>query len=301
VEIQDLYSRSRMAAAWGVIIAVVLGVAKLAGGLLGHSVALVSDAVHSLGDALAAAAVWGALVWAQRPADREHPYGHMRVEAVVGSNMALLLVLSALWVAWEALTTLGTPAPPPEAYTLAIAGASMVLNECLYRYSHQVARGTGSRAVLGAAWDQRLDALGSLVVLVGLALARWCDWHAADHYAALVVAGVILWAGTALFWGSLQELMDRQADPEMLETIRKEAEAVPGVVGIEKLLVRKAGLEYLVDIHVEVDPESSVKRGHAIGHDVKNRLVARLLTVRDVLVHIEPAPVPERPGSANRG
>jgi len=291
VDIHDLYSRSQRAALLGVVVALCLGAAKLVGGLAGHSVALVSDAVHSLGDALAAASVWGALLWAQRPADCEHPYGHMRAEAVAGSNVALLLVLSGLWVGWETLSTLDEFTPAPETYTLAIAGVSVVANEALYRYSRHVARKTGSRAVLAASWDQRLDALGSLAVLVGLALARWGGWHSADHFAALAVAILILWAGGSLFWGSLHELMDRQADAEFVEMIRGEAQAVPGVKGVEKLLVRKAGLEYLVDIHIEVDPAITVRQGHAIGHAVKDRLVERVLTVKDVLVHIEPSPL----------
>jgi cation diffusion facilitator family transporter len=289
LNIHDLYRQSRRAALLGLIVTLTLGVAKLVGGLLGHSVALLSDAVHSLGDACAAASVWGALLWAQRPADREHPYGHTRVEAVAGSNVALLLILSALWVAWEALRTLHEPSPEPEIYTLLIAAASVVLNEGLFRYSSRVARRTGSSAVLAASWDQRLDAFGSLAVLVGLALAKWRGWHAADHVAALIVATIILWAGVALFWRSLQELMDRQADPEVLATVRREASAVPGVRAVEKLLVRKAGLEHLVDIHIEVAPDLSVREGHAIGHAVKDRLLERIVTVKDVLVHIEPA------------
>jgi cation diffusion facilitator family transporter len=290
MDIHDLYGQGRRAAFWAVAVTLTLGAAKLAGGLLGHSVALLSDAVHSLGDALAGAAVWGALLWAQQPADREHPYGHARAEAVAGCNVALLLVLSGLWVGWESLSTINVPSPPPAVYTLAIAAASVLLNEVLFRYSRHVAHQTGSRAVLAAAWDQRLDALSSLAVFVALALMHFGgpDWHAADHVAALLVAGVIVWAGGSLFWGSLHELMDRQADPEVLEAVRREAEDVPGVRGVEKLLVRKTGLEYLVDIHVEVDPELTVREGHAIGHAVKDRLLERIVTVKDVLVHIEP-------------
>jgi cation diffusion facilitator family transporter len=292
LNIHDLYRQSRRAAAWGVAVTLSLGLAKLAGGVWGHSLALLSDSVHSLGDALAAASVLGALLWAQQPADREHPYGHTRAEAVAGSSVALLLVLSGLWVGWEALHGLGQPAPPPETYTLVIAAASVLLNEGLYQYSSRVARRTGSSAVLAASWDQRLDAFGSLAVLVGLALAMWGGpaWHAADHVAALAVAVVILWAGGSLYWRSVHELMDRQAEPGVLEAVRREALAVPGVAGVEKLLVRKSGLEYLVDIHVEVDPEMPVREGHAIGHAVKDRLVSNLVTVKDVLVHIEPAP-----------
>jgi cation diffusion facilitator family transporter len=292
MDIHDLYRTGRRAALWGIGISLGLGLVKLTGGLFGHSVALVSDAIHSFGDALTSTAVFGALLWSQRPADREHPYGHSRVEAVAGSNVALLLILSALTIAWEAIRTLGEVSPPPETYTLAIAGASILLKESLFQYNRRIASRTRSGALLATAWDHRLDAFGSLVVLVGLALARWGGpaLHAADHVAALGVAGVILWAGGHLFWASLNELMDRQAEPEILEAVRREAHLVPGVLGIEKLLVRKSGLEYLVDIHVEIDPHMSVWQGHAIGHAVKDRLLERIVTVKDVLVHIEPAP-----------
>jgi cation diffusion facilitator family transporter len=292
LSIDDLYRQGRRAALLGLAVTLSLGLLKLAGGLLGHSIALVSDAVHSLGDALAAAAVWGALLWAQHPADPEHPYGHSRAEAVAGSNVSLLLILSALLVGWESLRSLAEPSPTPAPYTLAIAACSAVLNELLFRHQRRVARQTGSLAVLAAAWDQRMDALGSVAVLLGLALAFWGGpaWHAADHIAALAVAALILWAACRLLWTSLQELMDRQADPELLKAVRREALTVPGVRGVEKLLVRKAGLEHLVDIHVEVDPEISVREGHAIGHAVKDRLLKQMVTVKDVLVHIEPAP-----------
>ena len=287
-----LYRQARRAAVWGVALSLALGIAKLAGGWLGHSIALTSDAIHSFGDALTAAAVWGSLLWAQRPADREHPYGHTRAEAVAGSNVALLLVLSGLGIAWEALAAWGEPSLAPEPYTLAIAAVSMVLKEGLYRYESRVAHATGSGAVRAAAWDHRLDALGSAAVLVGLSLSYWGGpaWHAADRAAALAVALVVFWAGGNLLWGSVQELMDRQAEPEILDEVRREASSVSGVLGVEKLLVRKSGLEYLADIHVEVDPESSVRDGHAVGHAVKDRLMGRIATIKDVLVHIEPSP-----------
>jgi cation diffusion facilitator family transporter len=210
--------------------------------------------------------------------------------------VALLLILAGLGVGWEALRTLHEAPLPPAPYTLVIAGVSLVFKEGLYRYGRRVAATTGSTAVRAAAWDHRLDALSSLAVLVGLALATWGgpDWHAADHVAALVVALLILWAGAALYWASLHELMDRQADAEILGAVRREAQAVPGVRAVEKLFARKTGLEYLVDIHVEVDPELSVRLGHAIAHEVKDRLLRRLVRVKDVLVHIEPAGEPPR-------
>jgi divalent metal cation (Fe/Co/Zn/Cd) transporter len=106
----------------------------------------------------------------------------------------------------------------------------------------------------------------------------------------------VLWVGATLLWGNIQDLMDRQADPELLAAVRDQAMAVEGVLGVETLRVRKVGLEYLVDIHVEVDPDHSVREGHAIAHAVKDRVIRQLVPIRDVLVHVEPS----RPAGAGK-
>lgn len=287
---ESLYRDTRRAAVWGLSVSLGLGAAKLLGGVLGNSLALVSDAAHSLVDATASLALVGALSLAQRPPDREHPYGHARVEALAGATMALVLIGLALGITWGAVVTVNAAHAPPRGFTLAIAACGALVQEGLYRYAGRVARRTGSRALLATAWDYRLDALGGLVVLAGVGLARWGgpSWKWADHAAALAVAGSILWVGGVLLWDSAQGLMDRQADPDVLDAVRREALAVPGVLGVETLRVRRAGLEYLVDIHVEVDPEQSVRSGHDIAHAVKDRVIRLAGPVRDVLVHIEP-------------
>ena len=276
----------------GLGITLMLGLAKLVGGWTGHSLALLSDSVHSLGDAASAASILVALKWAERPADREHPYGHTRIETIAASNVALLLVVSSFWIVWEAISTWQETGEPPHAFTVFIAVAGVVLNEGAYRYMIAVSRRTGSKSVEVAAWDQRLDVIGSTVVLTGLIVSIWGGprWHAVDHVAALLVAAIVFSAGAALFWTSVQELMDRQADPGLLATVRALAKQVNGVADVEKLIVRKSGLECFVDIHVEVDGDISVREGHEIGHAVKAHLIANVAAVKDVLVHIEPAP-----------
>lgn len=302
MSIDELYRQSRTAAVAGVAVGLALGLVKLAGGLLGHSIALLSDSVHSLADAAVSAVVFAALRWSQQPPDREHPYGHTRSEAVAGSNVSLLLVVSAVAIVWGSLSTIGEPSPEPEAFTIWIAAASVVIKETLFQYNTRIARRTRSSAVRATAWDHRADALSSLAVLAALLLIRLGGprFHAADHLAAILVGLTILWSGVGLFWQSFQELMDRQAHPELLQDVRREALAVPGVRNVEKLLVRKTGLEYLVDIHVEVDPEMTVREGHAIAHAVKDRIVARVVPVKDVLVHIEPAPHLDRAADPSR-
>src|SRR5262249_52885751 len=154
------------------------------------------------------------------------------------------------WVVVEAVRTWAEPTPRPDWYTLLIAGASVVANEIIFRYSATVADRTGSKSIKASAWDQRLDVFVSLIVLGSLAVTIWAapDWHFIDHLAAVIVGITICIAGASICWGSMQDLMDRQAEPEMLAKIRQIALEVRCVKGIEKLLVRKAGLEHLVDI-----------------------------------------------------
>jgi cation diffusion facilitator family transporter len=280
------------AAALGLAVNLALGAAKLAGGIIADSFALISDAVNSLGDSLTSIVVLFALWVAQKPADEEHPYGHTRAEAVAASNVALIVMLSALWVGWQAIRRFAAPHEPPPSWTLWLAGGNVLIKEALYRYKRGVGRRTGSSAIIANAWDHRSDALCSLAVLVGLAVVRWGGpalvW--ADEAAALVVVAAIVWTSLGLFRASASELMDVQADDELVQQIRRAAKQVEGVRAIEKLRVRKTGLEYLADMHIEVDAGATVEEGHRIGHVVKDRLVNEFASLRDVLVHLEPHP-----------
>lgn len=287
-----IYRDAMRATALGLAINLALGVVKLVGGIVGDAFALVSDSVNSLGDVVTSTVVLGALWIAQRPPDDEHPYGHTRAEAIAGSNVALLVIASALVVAYQALARLGAPHDAPPVWTLWIAGSNVVIKEGLYRYKLRVGRRTQSSAIIAHAWDHRADALSALAVLVGLGLVRVGGpaWLIADELAALVVAGAIIWSGAMLFRSSVMELMDVQAAEPLVSQVRATAAGVAGVADVEKLWLRKTGLEYLADIHIEVDPLLTVHEGHRIGHQVKSRLLAEFPTLRDVLVHLEPHP-----------
>lgn len=287
-----LYRQAATAALIGLLINLGLGLVKLIGGILGSSFALISDAVNSLGDAITSIIVLLALRFAQKPSSENHPYGYTRAEAVAGSNVAVLVIVSALLIGWEALQRLTLPHELPALWTLWIAGGNAVIKEALYRYNVFVGRRTRSSALIANAWDHRSDAFCSLAVLLGLALGRWggTDWLWADEAAALVVVAAILWTGLELFRSSARELLDVQADPHWLQQIRSAASTVPGVRGVEKLWVRKSGLEFFADIHIEVEKSLTVAEGHEIGHLVKDRLMEQFPSLRNVLVHIEPYP-----------
>ncbi|MGZ3472412.1 MAG: cation diffusion facilitator family transporter, partial [Isosphaeraceae bacterium] len=199
----------------------------------------------------------------------------------------------ALLVGWGALqgfSPLAHEVPP--VWTLAIAGSNVVIKEALYQYKIRLGRRAGSSAIIANAWDHRADAFSALAVLVGLLLVRMGGprFLAIDEIAALVVVAVIVTSGTRLLWSSAQELMDAQAAGAFVDQIRGTAAAVPGVKRIDKLWVRKSGLEYLVDIHIQVRADQTVDEGHRISHLVKDELLNRFANLRDVLVHLEPYP-----------
>ncbi|HAC92037.1 MAG TPA: cation transporter [Planctomycetaceae bacterium] len=267
-----------------------LGLAKLIGGVLASSFALVADSVNSLGDTITSVIVLYSLKVAQFPADDEHPYGHSRAEGIAALTVSLIIIFSALAVAWETLVRLQGQHETPPAWALWIAGINVLIKEGLYRYKITVGRRTGSLATIANAWDHRSDALSALAVLTGLAMVRYGGQNLAwaDKVAAMIVALAIVWAGVKLFRQSASELLDVQADEEMVCSIRSTAQRIAGVQAVEKLWVRKSGLEYFIDIHLQVEPTMSVQEGHHIGHLVKQRLIVDYPSIRDVLVHLEP-------------
>jgi cation diffusion facilitator family transporter len=167
-----------------------------------------------------------------------------------------------------------------------------VIKEGLYQYNARVGRRTGSTAIIANAWDHRSDAMCALAVLVGLAAVRLGGeafvW--ADEVASLVVVAAITVSATALFRSAASELMDVQAGEEYVAQIRQCASAISDVMQVETLWVRKSGLEYFVDVHIQVRAELTVAEGHTIGHRVKDRLIEQFPAIRDVLVHLEPFP-----------
>jgi len=268
-----------------------LASAKLVAGILGHSHALMADAVESLGDVFSSLIVWRGLVVAAEPADEDHPYGHGKAEPIAAALISLVLLLAAGWIAFQALREAGRPHAAPEPFTLLVLIFAIATKEGLFRFIRQESVSVGSTAMQADAWHHRSDALTSLAAAVGISvsLAGGKGYELADDLAAIIAAAIIAWNGWPLLRRALNELMDRSPNQEVIEQIRQTASLVTGVAGIEKCLVRKMGYHYYVDMHVEVDPQMTVQRSHEIAHEVKDKVRNRIPSVQDVLVHIEPA------------
>jgi cation diffusion facilitator family transporter len=279
----------------GLLVNAGLAGVKLVAGLIGNSYALVADAVESTADVLASIAVWGGLAIAAQPADEDHPYGHGKAEPLAASAVALMLLAAAAGIAVEAIQEIRQPHGPPEAWTLGVLVAVVLVKGVLSRRVLTVGSAIGSTAVKADAWHHLSDAVTSALAFVGIGLAVWGTrvlgepgWAVADDWAALIATGVIAYNGFALLQPALHDLMDRMPGPDVVAPIRNAAEAVPGVLAVEKLHARRTGLAYRVTIHVQAEPSTPLDEAHALGHRVTDAIRAAIPEVEAVVVHMEP-------------
>lgn len=282
---------SARSVAAGVLLNAILAAAKLAGGVLGHSYALIADAVESLVDVLSSAVVWGGFRMAAVPPDANHPYGHGKAAAVATLFVAAVIFAAAAGIAVQSVREILTPQHPPHWFTLPLLAAVVAVKEI---FSRRMARLDDQYAATGLqaeAWHHRSDAITSAAAFIGIALALIGGegWEGADDWAALLACTIIGYNGVNVLRTALHEIMDTAVDPSVEAEIRRVASSVPGVQLIDKCRVLKSGLSLLVDIHVHIDGQLSVRDGHAISHAVKDALVGAPLAVSDVSVHIEPA------------
>lgn len=286
---------------WGLVVNLGLAGLKFVFGVVGSSQALVADAVHSLSDLTTDFAVLvGARYWSE-PADAEHPHGHGRIETLITSAIGVLLGAVGVGLAYRAVVTLHQRhAATPGWSAFAAACASIVAKELLYRWTATVGKRIKSSAVIANAWHHRSDALSSLPVAVAvLATQVHRTWVFLDHVATVIVSVLILHAAWKIAWPALRALIDAGAARHEREAMLELALDTEGVRAVHKLRTRYIGPGLQIDLHVLVEPELSVREGHAIAGVVKERLLDQGPNVIDVLVHVEPYD-PDHPGTVTR-
>jgi len=290
--------RSLRATFLGLTVNLALTVAKFLAGFLGHSQALIADAVESLADIFSSIIVWRGLVVAEAPADEDHPYGHGKAEPIAAAIVSGMLLFAAFLIADHSLRGIVEPRVAPSRWTLILLVAVIAIKETLFRFVLQEAAQVESTAVKTDAWHHRSDAITSAAAFIGISIALigGKGYETADNWAALVAACVIAFNGYRLLRPAFNELMDRSPDRAVRDQIRQVAETIPGVARVEKCFVRKMGYRLYVDMHVEVDPQMTVLQSHGIAHDVKDKVRDAMPVVSDVLVHIEPLNIAGRTG-----
>ncbi|MEP6662503.1 MAG: cation diffusion facilitator family transporter [Verrucomicrobiota bacterium] len=288
---EDRLQRSLRVIFLGMAANVLLAAGKFFAGVMGHSHALIADAVESLADVFSSVIVWRGVVVANAPPDAEHPYGHGKAEPLASALVAIILLIAAGWIVIQSVTEIIQPHAAPKPFTLFVLIGIVIIKESLFRFVLKESAVVGSSAVHADAIHHRSDAITSLAAGIGISVSLLGGekFAAADDLAAIVAAAIIAWNGWRLLRPALNELMDTAPSPEMIEQFRQIAATISGVNAVEKCFARKMGFHYFVDLHVEVDPQMTVEKAHEIAHRVKDEIRARLPAVRDVLVHVEPA------------
>lgn len=281
--------RAKRRAAWaGVWLNGPLALAKIAGGYLAHSQALIADGVHSLSDLASDAAVLWALGHSHRPPDDEHPFGHGRFETLATLAVAAMLMLAAAGIAIDAgLRVIDPPEAAPGMLALWVAAGSILLKEALFQYTRAVARRTGSAMMLANAWHHRSDAISSVVALVGIGLAM-AGWPWMDALAAALIALML----ARIAWGfgrpAVSELVDAAPDTDMAETVSAALAATPGVRDVHDLRLRQLGGAVQADVHLGLDPDLTLSEAHRLCEAARSRVLAEVPTVDEIVIHPEP-------------
>ncbi len=267
-----------------------LAIIKALTGIFGNSYALIADAIESTTDVFSSTLVLLGLKYSSKPPDENHPYGHGKAEPLITFLVVGFLVVSATVIAFESVKHIRTPHQTPEPFTLIVLAVIIIIKEYFYRVVSKKSKETKSSSLKADAWHHRSDAITSLMAFIGISIAIVMGegYENADDWAALFAAGFILYNAYLILRPALGEVMDEHMYDDMISDIRKISEAVPGVVETEKCYVRKTGMTFLVDLHIAVDAEISVKEGHEIAHLVKSQILETLPEIVDVLIHVEP-------------
>ncbi len=268
-----------------------LSAAKLAAGLMGHSAAMVSDAIHSASDVFSTVIVMIGLKAAGKDSDKEHPYGHERMECVAAIVLAVVLLITGLFIGYQGVQAIlnaeEDPLPIPGFLALAAAVVSIIVKEGMYRYTKKAAQSIDSDALMADAWHHRSDALSSIGALIGIAGAK-LGLPVLDPIASLVICLMIGKAAYDIFRDAVDKMVDQSCGEETEAAIRELTLRQSGVAGIDLLRSRKFGNRVYLEMEISADGSLSLLEAHDIAEQVHNEIEAAFPEVKHIMIHVNP-------------
>ena len=271
-----------------VVVNIGLTVSQVVAGIVSGSQGLIADGLHSLTDLIADFVVLFANHHSGKDADDDHHYGHQRYETAASLFLGVSLLVVGVGMLWTAGEKIIDPAPAGQIQIMAlyVALGALLTKELLFRYLLAVAEKVRSSMLVANAWHARSDAASSFVVAVGIAGSLF-GYPILDSIGALVVGLMIVKTGWEFGWEALHDLMDRAASTEERQRIEEIIRATPGVKGFHDLRTRTMGDMILVDVHIEVDANATVRQGHDIALMARNQIMKKS-SVLNVMTHIDP-------------
>lgn len=267
----------------------VLAAVKLAAGVIGHSGALVADAVNSLSDVATTLGVMIGIRFAAKEKDASHPYGHEKIESVTAVILSLVLAFTALGIGASGIMSIVDGSyreTEPGTIALWAAALSIAVKEAMYWFTRAGAKKIDSQSMMATAWDHRSDALSTAGGLVGIGLAR-LGFPIFDPIAAIVISLFVLKVAFGIFMNSQKTLVDYAGDDAEIESIRADIMSVEGVIRIDMLKTRMQSSRLYVDLEISIDKNLSFQRAHEIAEEVHDKIEANHKVIH-CMVHANP-------------
>lgn len=273
---------------WGFWANAALMIMKLLAGYFGRSEAVFADGVESAADFIALLSSMIALRIGRRPFDEAHPYGHGRAEDIAAIIVSVVIFATGGWILIRSLHMILTGRTgTPTAVAVSAAVLTIIIKEGLYRYSFRIGSHLGSPSILAVAKDHRKDALTSISTLIGVT-AAYFGIAVMDAIAAGITSIFIFCIGYETFSSAAHYLMDGCVSQDFVGDVMKLAEGVEGVEHVHEIRCRRSGQYVIIDLKLDMDPEMTVRRSHAIATEVKRLIFERFQNVGDVMIHINP-------------
>lgn len=275
-----------------IVVNVLLSLFKLLAGVIAHSGAMISDAIHSASDVFSTIIVMVGIHLAGRKSDKEHPYGHERMECVAAIVLATVLAVTGLGIGWSAIQSIAKESTGvvvvPGVLALVAAVVSILTKEGMYWYTRFHAKKIDSSALMADAWHHRSDALSSVGALVGIAASRM-GYPLMDPLASLVICVFIEKAALDIFKDAINKMVDKACDEDTEQAIRECAEKQPGVIRVDMLKTRVFGNKIYVDLEIGADGNETLRDAHAVAERVHDNIEKEFPKVKHIMVHVNPA------------
>lgn len=270
---------------------IILSLLKGLAGIFAHSDAMISDAIHSASDVFSTIVVVIGVKISGKDSDKEHPYGHERMECVAAIILATILALTGVGIGWSALVKITEgnydQLAVPGALALAAAVLSIVVKEAMFWYTRAGAKRIDSGALMADAWHHRSDSLSSVGALIGIGGAR-LGYPILDPVASLVICFFIEKAALDIFMEAVDKMVDKACDEETEGQMRDCVMKQEGVLGVDLLLTRTFGNKIYVDIEICADGDKTLREAHAIAEAVHDSVEREFAKVKHIMVHVNP-------------
>jgi cation diffusion facilitator family transporter len=283
------YEKGEAGSLISVVVNGALFIVKISAGVIGHSNAMIADALDTLGDTMTSAGMIVGFRIARRPADPEHPYGHGKAESIIAKILSIFLIALGVKIAYNSIHILviSHKLYVPGRIALAAAVISIIVKLGLFQYMNLLGRKISSTAMTVYSWNIASDVFSSLAALIGIAGAR-LGFPMMDPSAALILSAFVIKTGFHGFHRAYDELMDGAPSQAVIDGIKAITLQNRNVKAVKDVRVRKMGLELMVDLTIDVDKDISVEESHRITDHIRHDIIHRIPAAKDVFIHVEP-------------